>query len=170
MALIQQDETWRMEDYGEAYVRAVASVAGCGVDRPRVDNDSIDLTFSRRASSGRLRGLRLEAQLKTTGAEVLGATDVAFPLPMKNYDDLRHPMVLVPRILIVVVVPADSADWMTQGESELCLKKCAYWMSLRDMPAVANVSTRTVRVPRSQVFSPTALESILDRIANGGQP
>ena len=168
--LIQPDATWRMEEFGEAYVRAIASVAGCSVDRPRVDNDSIDLTFSKRTSSGPLRALRLEAQLKTTAADILTSSSLTFPLLIKNYDDLRPSNVLVPRVLIVVLLPVDTDDWALQAEPELCIRKCAYWMSLRGLPAVTNESTKTVHIPRSQWFSPAALESILGRIANGGQP
>ncbi|HEU4428784.1 MAG TPA: DUF4365 domain-containing protein [Myxococcota bacterium] len=120
--LIGPGETWQMEEFGEAYVRAVASVAGVTVDRPRVDNDSVDLRFSKRLSSGPIHAVSLEAQLKTTAADILRAGHLAFPLEMKNYDDLRPANVMVPRILIVVLVPPDTIEWLYRANPSCASK------------------------------------------------
>ena len=82
-----------------------------------------------------------------------------FELPVKNYNDLRWPIPLlyVPRILIVVHVPADPADWMTCDSQQMVLKRCAYWMSLAGFAETTNTSSVTVKVPTEQVFDSEAL-------------
>ncbi|TMQ03035.1 MAG: DUF4365 domain-containing protein [Deltaproteobacteria bacterium] len=52
----------------------------------------------------------------------------------KNYDDLRHTDYVTPRILVVVFVPEQVADWTTHTEQELTMRYCAYWASLRGLP------------------------------------
>jgi hypothetical protein len=170
MAQIAAHETWRLEQFGLAFMQAVASVAACSVTRPAVDDDSIDLTFAQKTAGGRLRSPRLEAQLKTTTADIVANHHLAFPLSIKNYDELRAPNVAVPRILIVVLVPPDCADWTLHSEEELALRKCGYWLSLRGEPAVANQVSKTVHIPRAQIFEAAALAGMLARISDGGYP
>lgn len=71
---------------------------------------------------------------------------------IKNYDDLRAD-VIVPRLLVVVCVPEDCEGWTRQTEEHLCLRHCAYWLSLAGMPETDNVESVTVRIPRNQIFS-----------------
>jgi len=37
----------------------------------------------------------------------------------------------VPRILVVVTVPAVAQEWLSQSEEEMVLRHCGYWISLR---------------------------------------
>jgi len=46
---ILPEDTWRMEQFSKAYVKAVASVVECSVDWSTVDNDSVDGTLKRRS-------------------------------------------------------------------------------------------------------------------------
>ncbi|MEO5365718.1 MAG: hypothetical protein H7831_05085 [Magnetococcus sp. WYHC-3] len=49
------DSNVQKEHFSEAYVRAVAAVAGYSVSRPGVDDDSVDLTISAPGGNGTLR-------------------------------------------------------------------------------------------------------------------
>ncbi|MBW4599024.1 MAG: DUF4365 domain-containing protein [Calothrix sp. FI2-JRJ7] len=49
----------------------------------------------------------------------------------------------------------------------LCLKRCAYWLSLRGRPPLEKQTTITVEIPRQNIFSPNALKTIMERIAAG---
>ncbi len=84
-------------------------------------------------------------QLKCTSQEVLRGGEVRFPLKRKNYDDLRAMELLVPRILVVVLVPEQPADWIGQDEARLELRRCGYWSSLFGAAATDNETTVTVR-------------------------
>lgn len=55
-------------------------------------------------------------------------------------NDLRMEDFAIPRILIVVLVPNLLADWLQQSETELCMKHCGYWLSLRGMPDTRNTN------------------------------
>src|SRR5438874_4721373 len=132
----------RKEQFGRAYVRAVASVAGFSVYEPDVDDDSVDLGLASRGAEGTTRAPRLEMQLKSTSVQdVLEDEHLRFPLPVKNYNDLRPENLLVPRILVVALLPAEMEDWLTQNEEQLAMRRCAYWLSLRGREATENEET-----------------------------
>ncbi len=101
-----------------AYVGAVASVAGFGVVEPPTDDDSVDLTVAKRGLGGTVRSPRLDIQAKHQRCDAIPEGDLAYPLPIKNYVDLRGADFLVPRILVVVFVPAvdDNADTGIVGQ------------------------------------------------------
>lgn len=160
----------RKEQFSRAYVHAVASVAGFSLASPAVDEDSVDVIFCSRGKGGTLRAPRLEAQLKCSSTEIMRETHVAFPLKRKNYDELRPTNFVVPRILIVLVVPSAPEDWLSQGEEALAMRRCAYWLSLHGFEESANEHTVTVQVPRTGLFSPMALQQMMARIGNGELP
>jgi hypothetical protein len=160
----------RKEQFSIAYVRAVAAVAGFSVHKPEVDDDSVDLALAASGDVGTLRSPRLDMQIKCTSREILGAESVVFALPIKNYDDLRPTEVMVPRILIVVLVPNEIEEWLTHSEEQLEMKHCGYWMSLRGRDASNNVETVTVHLPRHNIFTAQALQEIMARIGRREQP
>ena len=137
---------------------------------PEVDDDSIDLIFLRRGGGGAVRSPRVEAQVKCTDAATLSANHLAYPLKLKNYDELRPVNVLVPRILIVVLVPSVLNDWLNHTEQELALRHCGYWLSLRGQPPTANTTNVTVHLPRANQFTVAGLQGIMQRIGAGQLP
>ena len=102
------------EHFSYAYARAVAATAAVSVATPEVDDDSVDLILSQKATGTAFRSPRLEVQVKCAeeGAVTVSATHIHFPLKLKNYDELRPDDVLVPRILLVVLVPATLGQWL----------------------------------------------------------
>lgn len=156
----------KMEQFSRAYVAALAAQAGCNSARPEVDEDSVDLTLSMKDISGckRSRG-KLEMQLKCTYAADRSKDEIAFALSIKNYNDLRAD-VIIPRLLVVVCVPKNCEDWTRQTEEQLCLHHCAYWLSLAGMPETSNTRSKTVYIPRNQIFSVEFLREAMRRSAN----
>ena len=104
-----------------AYLNAVASRAGYQMVEPPVDRDSVDGVLMGDAG----RRPRVEFQAKATSRDLVHEDHVAFPLPIKNYDDLRVD-VQTPRILIVVLMPEDETEWLAQTDEQLCLRYCGY--------------------------------------------
>jgi len=45
------------------------------------------------------------------------------------------------------------------------IPRCAYWQSLRGAPATTNGSGVTVKLPKSQMFTPQALIGIAERLS-----
>ncbi|WP_407890518.1 DUF4365 domain-containing protein [Scytonema sp. NUACC26] len=112
---------------------------------------------------------RLEVQLKCTAKDLSNENYIKYPLNLKNYNELKI-NALVPRILVVVLVPDKIIDWLKQTEDELCLRYCAYWVSLRGAPDTENTTNVTIEIPRSNQLTPDALQAIIQRISFGGLP
>lgn len=164
------DLSQRKEQFSFAYVRAVAAAAGFAVSEPSVDDDSIDLQIAGRSTAGSVTRPRLEVQVKCTADVALETDRFSYPLPVKNYDDLRDANVLVPRVLMVVRVPADVDRWVVGQDDRLCLHHCGYWASLRGMPGTENAQTVSIRIDRVNRIDPGSLHGIMERIGAGGEP
>ena len=164
------DLAQQKEKFSDAYLQAVAAVAGYGLAKPNPDSDSVDWIVSAPGTEGTPRRPRLEVQLKCSARDILRETHLHFPLEIKNYDDLRHPDPCVHCILVVVTVPMDIGEWIKHSEQELSMRRCGYWLSLRGEPDMINASSVTVRLPRSQPLTPDALRTIMQRINDGKTP
>ena len=152
--------TQRMEQYSLVYIRAVAILASYHVGRPEVDDDSIDGYFVSREGSRP----RIEFQAKAMPGDRLPDNDIyfSFDLKIKNYNDLRAESI-VPRLLIVVLVPKDCNDWARHDESELVLRRCGYWVSLLGRPETNNTTTVRVQIPRANILSPDTLKLLMGK-------
>jgi Domain of unknown function (DUF4365) len=167
----------RKEQYSFAYIRAVAAAAaGYTVDERSVDDDSVDLQISSRSKLGTVKSPKLELQAKCLGEGLLKDDDFNYPLKLKNYDDLRDQDVQVPRILVVVRVPTDDAEWISGSDDSLIVRHCAYWLSLRGLPAYSGNAKEsdnakvTVRLPQVQRFDVDGLRAIMDRVGRKELP
>ena len=89
---------------------------------------------------------------------------MTFPLPVKNYDDLRRET-LVPLILVVLVLPEDPAQWLELTEEGMISRRCAYWTCLRGRPETRNARTVSIRLSRSRLFSVEQVQEIMGRIS-----
>ena len=158
------------EQFSRAFVQAVASVAGFAWSQPSVDEDSVDLTLAAKGGGGTIRSPKVDLQLKCHAASTPTDDHISFPLKVKNYEELRDDTVLVPRLLVVVLVPDDVGDWLSDTESELSLRRSGYWVNLRGEPATQNSSTVSVQIPRGQRLNPDGLRGIMQRIGSGESP
>jgi hypothetical protein len=158
--------TAQQEGFGDAYLLAIAGVAGCATSLRRPDDDSIDWTLSCRLP---LRP-KLDIQMKTTATANDGGDTIQYPLKVKNYNDLIITDILVPRILILVILPPKIEEWLALSPTELILRRCSYWTSLRGRPTSDNEYTVTVPIPRANMFTVEALCGMMARINEGGAP
>lgn len=150
-----------------AYVHVIASRAGyaCQVKTP--DLESVDVMIS---ASGRVHETsvcgspRLEIQLKASSTLRLKADHFSFPLPRKNYEDLRAKS-MVPKVLVVLMLPEDPGEWLDVNEERMIVKRSAYWASLAGKPARSNTTSVTVRLPRSQRFTVDQLQDMMKRVS-----
>ena len=156
------DLNTRKERFSLAYINAVATYANCEVIEPKVDRGSVD-GILKRATIEEIIGF----QAKATSRDVVGADGrhLHFPLPIRDYDNLRT--AVSPFILIVVLLPEDETEWLAQTHEELCLRYCAYWLSLIDRPEVTNIDNVTVHVPITNVFGSHQLADLMYRAARG---
>lgn len=77
--------------------------------------------------------------------------------------------VIVPRLLIVVLLPESESQWLCHSEQELQLRHCGYWLSLLEYTETENTNNITVTIPRTQTFNSEQLTQLMDR-ANRGEP
>lgn len=156
-----------MEELSLTYVRAVASRGGFAVEEVRRDRDGIDLHIHARGriGSGAVHSPVLGVQLKSTALDPSAEHErIAFDLKVKNYNDLTSPT-LIPRVLVVFLLPEDPTMWLTCTEDALVLRRSAYWLSLWKLPPTTNESTARVHLPRSQVFDTPCVRRLLETIA-----
>lgn len=151
------------EELSYAYIHAIASRAELSCEIVRKDRDSIDLHIRARGqlhAGSTLMSPQLGVQLKASVIDPLPDGAFDFRLTRKNYDELRQRS-MVPRILVVFVMPSDPATWVAMTEEELVLRRCAYWCSLLGLPASQNEKYQQVRVDRRNVFTGEVLRHLM---------
>jgi hypothetical protein len=152
-----------------AYLHAVTSRAGCECEVSGRHSDGMGVDarvhVKERFSPDSLTRFTVETQLKATSdSQTLVNDRFSFWLRGKNYDELRDTNVPNPQLLIVLFLPANSANWLEFSEEGLIARKCAYWLSLYDAPSGAP-SGQTVYIPRANVLSVETFRILLARFA-----
>ncbi len=147
-----------------AYLQAVAARMTFAVDVPRVDSDSVDAVIS---AKGRIdvtslrASPRIEVQLKATMQALVQQDDkLSYKLTLKNYDDLRADT-LLPRLLILLVLPQDETIWLLHEPERLILQGSAYYVSLKGLPASNNAGHQTIYVPVANQLTPDVLRILM---------
>ncbi len=163
------DENEQKQQLSLAYLHTVASAAGYACYVPSVDDDSVDRGLAARGPvRGVLESPRIEVQMKSIARAPLKEGESAFTyrLKRKNYDDLRG-LHMVPRLLVVMLLPRDRAEWVSQEEQGLTSRYAAYSLSLFGMPARTNASTISVTIPRRNLFSVASLRRLMADASQG---
>jgi len=148
------------EQFSFAYVRSVAAAARVNVYKLDVDDDSIDIGFATKITSGCPSRPRLEAQLKCSAVIPEKNGVFRYPLLLKNYNDLRGDE-LIPRVLIVLMVPTKLDNWLTQDADQMIIRKAAFWLDLTGLQESRNKTTVTIAVPKANLFNSKALLKLL---------
>lgn len=155
-----------------AYLHAVTSKVGasCSIANRALDGNGIDATITGWGPfpcGGYLEEVTVHVQLKATisvPVEQNGHLSY-FLRKTGRYNDLRADTVSVPRILVVMFLPDDAANWLTISPNELILKKCAYWTSLRGAAESTNETGETVYLPKAQILDTNNLTDIFTRLS-----
>ncbi|MCU0499642.1 MAG: DUF4365 domain-containing protein [Anaerolineae bacterium] len=163
------DLNQQKEQFSNAYFCAVVAAAGYSFYKPNVDDGSIDWGIKGYREPDLNYIPQLELQLKcTANEEYLSKPKISFDLGRKNYNDLANDTSLIPRILIVVIVPDNLAKWSEHTESHLILRYCAYWLSLKGQASIEGAKKR-VYLDRTNVFSVKTLKEIMTYIGVNGE-
>lgn len=153
----------RMEQFSIAFIRAVIADAGCKMSIPETDTDSVDGMIM----ADLARRPRVEFQAKSTSADIVRDGVVRYPLRGEDYKRLIPKGLSVPRILIVVLLPSEQDEWTDQTEDRLCLRRCAYWISLEGYPARDNPSSVTLDIPTENIFNSEQLRGMMNKLNTG---
>ena len=148
------------EQLSLAYVNAVVFNAGFSLSEPRKDYYGIDGTVV----DPNRRGVdRVDFQLKSDTDYTWRGNDIAYDLRVADYNRLIRADG-IPRVLILLLMPDNPDEWLAQSTDELCLRKCAYWLSLMGSPHSANNYTQRVFVPLANVFSRDGLRDMFNTL------
>lgn len=111
----------------------------------------------------------MKIQLKATIAVPADSgTHLSYSLQgIDRYDDLRSNALGVPRFLVVLFLPSADTDWLSHSVDQLVLKRCAYWVSLRNASATTNLTATTVYLPKAQIFGPGQLVNLAALLSHG---
>ena len=106
-------------------MQTIAAQAGVSYSVSTPDY-GIDLTLHEIHSLGRRRfpsGYKLDIQAKSTTSVAVTDTHIHYDMEVKAYEDLRRPHGWgCPRILVLLVLPNEEAEWVNQTEEELILR------------------------------------------------
>lgn len=153
----------REEALSRAYVDAVAAGAGYIVATMNFDRDGIDVEIR---AGGALRPC-LDLQLKATiNLGEANGGEFRFPLKRRNYDLLRLPT-MVPRLLVVLSLPADESEWLSVTAEQLILRRCAFWANLTGLPETVNKDSDTVSILEKNLFDVEGLKALMKDASNG---
>lgn len=159
-----------------AYLHAVASKAGmsCRDGNRHEDNNGIDAQLTAwlpYVSATTLTEVDIKVQLKATIAEPTDdGLNYEYRLQGANrYNDLRSETIGVARILVVLFLPRNAAEWLNHSPDQLVLRRCAYWQSLRGAPETTAGSV-VVKLPKTQLFSPDQLTQLAGRLSRRDFP
>lgn len=157
----------KKEQFNVAFVCAMAAQAGLNHSTPVVDEDSVDLTLIGRGYGGKLRNPQIHLQLKCTAQDIIAGTSIKFPLPKKNYDDLRGSNVVCPQYLVVLLVPKDESEWIQYHDEHMSLHNRCFWVSIKDYPPNDNQSKVTIEIPLSQRLTTAELLRLMQEASEG---
>jgi len=159
------------ESLSRAYVTAVVGRSRNNLLWGREFDYGVDGSvrlLERRGQRIRETGFGFDFQSKSTTDWSLEGQDIVYDLEADAYNDLaeRSGSGALPFLLILLCLPQDDATWLDVSVDQLVLQRCAFWFQLSG-PLTANASTRRVRIPVVNVFTPAAVIEILERIKAG---
>lgn len=160
-----------------AYLHAVAAKAGagCEVGTRHDDSTGVDAKITGWGpfpGGGYRNEVDIKIQLKATIKQPSESNGMlSYSLSgIQRYNDLRCETVSTPRILVVLFLPESPDDWLAHDDEALLLRKCAYWVSLRGADASTNQSNQIVYMPKTQLFDPPGLVTLMSRLSRNDIP
>ncbi len=155
--------TDREEALSRAYIAAIAAGAGYVTAVMDFDRDGVDVQIR---AGGTMRP-SLDVQLKATvnlGEPIGGA--FRFALKRRNYDLLRAET-MIPRILVVLDLPKNEADWLRVTPDQLIIRRCAYWANIAGLQETENKESVTIPIQNKNRFDVDALKALMERARTG---
>jgi len=158
------------EEISKAYLQAVAARCGFTVSSWSQDGGVVDATIKadEPVGGGAFANAMVNIQLKCTSRQdVLHDEFVSWSLEREHYDRLRR-RAAVPHLLVVLLLPPQTDQWIEHTPDQIILRRCAWWVRMTEMPAdVRDTAHVTVRLPRSQPFSPDQLLGLMGKLSRG---
>lgn len=158
------------ESLSVSYVSAIVAKSGASFDIVTRDY-GVDVCVRNIDSyDGQLidMGVAFDCQLKSTINWKLEEDFVVYDIEADTYNKLiyRHKSLACPCILLLLCLPKEESEWLNITEDELKLKKCCYYYYISGIPT-GNKETKRIRIPRENVFSPEAVNKLINDVYSG---
>lgn len=151
--------------HGEAYVFALASAAGLLASRPILDVDGVDWLIASPGPMGTTRSPKIEVQVKTWSNPTGNDESWSYRLKQVHFNALAGPGFMVPRYLVLVIVPNAISGFALCDADCMKLHHAAYWVSLATHDPVPSEpgapASVAVRVPRKNLLTPDTLVALV---------
>lgn len=169
MITIQHQE----EALSVAYFISVVTQAGCNYSfrgSPGFDY-KIDASIHQVTKIGNQYeeiGIPIDVQLKATKNWRENATHIIYDMEVDAYNSFirRKSRIASPLILALLCLPTDITTWIDHSDSQLILRKCSYWHSIAGNIST-NSRTKTIHIPKTQVFSPSSVLQLTQMAESG---
>ncbi len=153
-----------------SYVSAIIARSGFSPNSVAKDY-GVDLEVRRIGVHGNKRidlGVMLELQLKASINWEIDDSHIVFDLEADAYNRLvfRRDNSSTPCALIVCCLPKDERSWLTVCEDELVIKKCCYYYFV-DGSETNNKNSKRIRIPRTQLLTPQAIQNFKQSLFEG---
>lgn len=156
------DLNHRKEQMSLAFIHAVAADAGLLYERYAEDLTGVDGVLKSTSPPYPL----IEFQAKATSGNVVRDDGIHFELKVDQHNALVGDY-RATRVLVVVQLPDDPADWISYHPDELRLKCRGWWHSLRDEAESRNKASVMVSIAPENVFDGDGLDRVLELSKRG---
>lgn len=163
--------TARQEQFSLGFLQMVVAAAGCSIKTHATDYDGVDITIAASTEYEKYYSPQLELQVKcTTQHSLLTADHLAWSLKRDQFCKLTNPKRFIPAALGVLVIPEDPDRLLDLSEAGFASSSRMYWDYAVNLGDIEDgKASRTVRLPRSNLFDVGALKGIMRCIGEGGQ-
>jgi uncharacterized protein DUF4365 len=159
------------ESLSRAYVTAVVGRARHNIAWSREYDYKVDGTIKQLVKRGDKiseTGFGVDFQAKTTVDWEHDNSEVIYDLEANTYNYLieRGGNGSQPCILVLLCLHKRDDQWLKISENVLELRNCIYWHQLTG-DVTTNATSQRIRIPRSNLFTPTAVTEMMNKVAAG---
>lgn len=161
----------QQEQFSLSFVQMVATAAGFWIKHHTTDYDGVDITIASSKDYDRYWAPEFEIQLKCTAQRdrLLQAEAMTWSLGQERFRKLVNPKRYNVALIGVLLVPKDLEQVLDADEDRLISASCMYWeyaSRLGDLPE--GQASKTLHLPRANVFNVPAVQGIMRSIGEGG--
>jgi hypothetical protein len=157
------------EHFSISFVRMVTYAAGMSIKNHETDYDGVDITIASSTEYSIWDCPEFELQVKCTSQQdLLHEKYMSWTLEAGPFEKLTSPKRYNAAYLAVLLLPNDAGPWLEQDENMLLTRSRMYWQSAANLGQLKEDSaSKTVRLPRSNLFDVTAVQDIMRTIGEG---
>ena len=138
----------------------------CKLGSRHDDNSGVDCEITYRGATNHAwkTQVQINVQLKATIQSPGNLPDHhSFRLKgISRYERLRKKESEIAKVLVVLFLPKNPAEWISCSSEELVMKNAAYWVNIYAASQTVNSEGITIYLPKANLFSPEGLENLKD--------